>query len=316
MPSRRSFIAAATSLAAAPALFEHSAAANESRAQPRVRLCLNTSTVRGHNLSITEQVDLAAQAGYDGIEPWIRDVRKYVETGGSLPDLKRRINNAGLQVESAIGFAKWIVDDPDERKAGLAEFRSDMELLAAIGGTRIAAPPIGMHGKDSKPLDLDLAAERYRAALELGQQTGVVPQLEFWGPSKNLYKLEQALYVASAAGHSDACILPDIYHMFRGGSSFAGLGMLAGSAVHCFHMNDYPGGRERIAYNDSDRVYPGDGVAPVVDVLKTLLRSGFEGALSLELFNKSYWKQPAADVAQRGLQSMRSALAAAIASTE
>lgn len=313
MPSRRLFLTSIGAAAALPAVVGKPAAAQSDRKPAKIRYCLNTSTVRGQNLSVVEQVDLAAQTGYDGIEPWIGDLRKYVAGGGRLDELKRRISNAGLKVESAIGFAKWIVDDEAEREKGLAEFRSDMELIAAIGGTRIAAPPVGMHGNDSDTLDLDKAGERYRALLEIGEQTGVTPQLEFWGPSKNLHKLEQAVYVAAAAGHKDACLLPDIYHMFRGGSSFEAIGMLAGTAVHCFHMNDYPAGKERTEYMDSDRVYPGDGIAPVSDVIKSLVASGFSGALSLELFNKDYWKQPAEEVAKRGLESMREQVAKALA---
>ena len=38
---------------------------------PRVKYCLNMSTIRGHKLSITEEVDIAAEAGYRAIEPWI-----------------------------------------------------------------------------------------------------------------------------------------------------------------------------------------------------------------------------------------------------
>lgn len=314
MTSRRTFLSTAAAVALPLSVPASASGQTNARAKTaRVRYCLNTSTVRGHKLTIVEQVDLAAQAGYDGIEPWIGDLRKYVESGGKLVDLKRRISNAGLAVESAIGFARWIVDDESERAKGLDDFRSDMELLAQIGGVRIAAPPVGMHGGDASVLDLDVAAERYAAVLKLGRETGVTPQLEFWGPSKNLHKLEQAVYVACAAGDPDACLLPDIYHMYRGGSSFDGIGMLAGTAVHCFHMNDYPSGKERTEYKDSDRVYPGDGVAPIGAVLRTLLASGFDGALSLELFNKEYWKQPAAEVAARGLQSMREAVANATA---
>ncbi|HEX6986913.1 MAG TPA: sugar phosphate isomerase/epimerase, partial [Planctomycetaceae bacterium] len=44
---------------------------------PRVRYCLNTSTVRGQKLDLPALVDLAAAAGYDGIEPWINEITAY-----------------------------------------------------------------------------------------------------------------------------------------------------------------------------------------------------------------------------------------------
>ena len=276
-----------------------------------VRFCLNTSTVRGQNLSVPEQIKVAAEAGYDGIEPWLRDIDAYVESGGTLAELKSQLDDAGLRVESAIGFAKWSVNDDAERAEGLKTMRKDMQTLAAIGGTRIAAPPIGMHTPDAPSLVLDDAAERYAAILTLGRELGVTPQLEIWGFSKNLSKLAEVMYVATAAADDSVRILPDIYHLHRGGNSFDSLGMLPGTAVECFHLNDVAFTKPAAEMNDADRVYPGEGDAPIAACLRTLAASGFAGALSLELFNRDYWEQPAAAVARRGLESMRTVAAEA-----
>jgi sugar phosphate isomerase/epimerase len=277
-----------------------------------VRYCLNTGTIRGHELSLVDEIDLAAKTGYDGIEPWTREIQQYKDEGGSLPDLRKRIEDHGLRVESAISFARWIVVDEAERRQGLEDAKRDMELVAAIGGTRIAAPPAGASGRDAAKLDLFAAAGRYRTLLEAGRQIGVTPQVEVWGPSHNLSRLGEAVFVAVESGHPDACVLPDVYHVYRGGSEFAGLRLLSGTALHCFHMNDYPTDRPRESLTDADRVYPGDGDAPLDDILQTLCLIGFKGALSLELFNRDYWKQPVADVAQTGLAKMKSAVARAI----
>jgi sugar phosphate isomerase/epimerase len=73
-------------------------------------------------------------------------------------------------------------------------------------------------------------------------------------------------------------------------------------------MNDYPDiPRDKIT--DADRVYPGDGIAPVKDIVKMVLESGFRGVLSLELFNRSYWAQDPNVVAATGLQKMKASLA-------
>jgi sugar phosphate isomerase/epimerase len=59
------------------------------------------------------------------------------------------------------------------------------------------------------------------------------------------------------------------------------------------------------------RVYPGDGVAPLDEILRSLRAIGFRGFLSLELFNESYWRQPAGTVARVGLAKMRAVVARA-----
>lgn len=286
---------------------EAAAAAGSGKLSDRVRYCLNTSTVRGHKLSVPAQVDLAAKAGYDAIEPWIGDLRRFRDDGGDLAELAAQLKDAGLAVESAIGFAQWIVDDPQQRQAGLAEARRDMELLAAIGGKRLAAPPIGAH-REAGP-SLPVIAERYRALLEVGAEVGVVPQLELWGFSPTLSRLGELAYVAVEAGHPDACVLPDVYHIYKGGSDFAGLAMIEAARMHVFHMNDYPADPSREKIGDSDRVFPGDGVAPLDAILGTLRDHGFAGALSLELFNPEYWQRPAGEVAREGLAKMKAAVA-------
>ena len=268
--------------------------------------CLNTSTIRGQALGIAREVEIAAAAGYQAIEPWMRDLDKYVGDGGSLRDLGKRIADAGLSVESAIGFAQWIVDDPDLRKAGLEQAKRDMDTLLQIGGKRIAAPPIGAHDKPGP--DVLTAAARYRALLELGASLGIVPQVEVWGFSQTLSRLGETVCVAVESQHPQACVLPDVYHLHRGGSGFHGLKLLAGQAVHVFHMNDYPAEPAHDKLSDADRVYPGDGAAPLTSILQDLYANGFRGVLSLELFNRDYWKQDPLAVARTGLEKMRAAV--------
>ncbi len=65
-------------------------AASKSSAVKGFRYCLNTSTVRGQKLDLVTEVQIAAQAGYDGVEPWVREIQAYVNNGGQLKDLKRR----------------------------------------------------------------------------------------------------------------------------------------------------------------------------------------------------------------------------------
>lgn len=273
------------------------------------RYCFNTSTIRGQELPLEQEIELVGNAGYSGIEPWIGEIEKAVERGVSLKELRKRLGDAGLQVESAIGFARWIVDDESERKKGLEELKKDMDLVRELGGTYIAAPPAGMQDASSPDLDLFKAADRYRAALELGDKTGVTPMVEVWGFSKNVSRLGEAVFIALESQHPKACVLTDVYHLHKGGSDARSLKLLAGSGLPVIHTNDYPGGKSRAELTDADRVYPGDGIAPLKEILTILRDIGFNGALSLELFNKEYWKQDAATVVKTGLEKMKKAVA-------
>jgi 2-keto-myo-inositol isomerase len=306
--SRRGVLAGAAVAGIALGTKQFSAA--ETKSSPsRVQYSLNMSTVRGQKLSVPDQVDLAAKAGYDAIEPWIGELRQYEQSGGSIADLRKRIADRGLKVPSAIGFAEWIVDDEKRRAAGMEQAKKDMDLIRSIGGTHIAAPPAGATKEPS--VSLLQAAERYRALLDLGASIGVIPQLEVWGFSATLSKLGETMLVATESRHPKACVLLDVYHLYKGGSEFSALRLLSGAAMNCFHINDYPATPPRETIKDSDRVYPGDGIAPLTQMLRDLFSTGFSGTLSLELFNPNYWKRNAMEVASTGLAKMKEAVAKA-----
>ena len=275
-----------------------------------VKYCLNMSTIRGQKLTLPRQVEVAAKAGYQAIEPWMGELDQFVQDGGKLADLRKQIEDAGLTVESAIGFAQWIVDDDEKRKAGLEQAKKDMGTLQQLGGKRIAAPPTG--ATNQTDLNLLKAADRYRALLELGDTMGIIPQVEVWGFSTSLSRLGETMLVALEARHPKACVLPDVYHLYKGGSEFSGLRMISSESIQVFHMNDYPKEPPRATIKDADRVYPGDGIAPLGEILRTLFSNGFRGVLSLELFNPEYWKQDALEVAKRGLEKMKESVRKAV----
>jgi sugar phosphate isomerase/epimerase len=266
------------------------------------RTCLNTSTIRGQGLSLLEMIDAVAEAGYDGIEPWVREIDAYVAEGGTLAVLHHAIQDAGLQVPNVIGFFEWAVDDAEARAAALVEAERAMGLCTAIGCPRLAAPPSGIR---ETTVPLPRVAERYRAVLELGERTGVIPMVEFWGIAQTLSLLGEAVYVAMESGHRDACVLVDVFHMYKSGSPHDGLRLVGPETVGLVHMNDYPAAPPRATITDADRVYPGDGIAPIVQILRDLHAAGFAGMLSLELFNEAYWQQDALTVAKTGLAKMR-----------
>lgn len=322
-PSRRGWLLATAALGTQYSALspQYTAAAEPQKSDEPFGFCLNTSTVRdrGNSRPIVQLIEIAAKAGYQAIEPWTAELDAYVKQGGSLKDLGKRIADAGLVVPSAIGFAEWIVDDEDRRRKGLENAKRDMDWVRQIGGARLAAPPVGATGgtsarddpKRSQPVvDLLAAADRYRALLELGKSMDVTPMVEVWGFSKTLRRLGEAWLVAAECGKAGGCVLPDVYHLYKGGSDFAGLRLLSPAAVGIFHVNDYPK-KDRSTINDADRVYPGDGVAPLGEVFKALREIGYRGFLSLELFNREYWKQDGLTVAKTGLEKLKAAVKAA-----
>jgi 2-keto-myo-inositol isomerase len=271
--------------------------------------CLNTSTIRGNNLDIVGVVNAASKAGFHAIEPWIMELDRYTSGGGTLTDLGKRIADAGLTVEDAIAFNSFLDDDDARRAASMEKLKVDMDKVAQIGGKRIAAPP----GNNRAAVGLDSAAKYYRAALEMGERMGVQPLLELWGTHPVLGPLSHGIYATVASGRADASLLLDVFHLYKSGTPFTSLKQINGAALHVMHLNDYPQAADSSTLNDGNRIYPGDGVAPIGQILRDLRDNGFRGHLSLELFNREYWAKSADENLKTAMEKIRATVRAAMA---
>ena len=252
------------------------------------RVSLNTSTLMAYELPVDRQIDLIAAAGFDGTELWMRDIRAYLEKGGMRADLKEKLEAGNLVLENIIGFSQWCNDNAEERKKALEVLRDEMEIIADLGGGYIATPIMGIERLD--PARFDEYASRYRAILELGDQTGVVPLLELWGMGA-LHRVSDCAQIAVATGHPKASVLLDIYHVHRGGNAWDTVDLLNGGRLPVIHMNDYPATPAWNELTDADRVLPGEGACPFNTVIPKLYKAGFRGGFSVELFNRGYWAQ-------------------------
>jgi len=270
--------------------------------------CMNTSTLRNFGLDLAEEARICAEVGFQAVEPWVRQLEAHKDKGGSLADLRKLLEDLGLEVAGAIAFFKWADADPQVRADALEDARRQMELVAAVGGRSIAAPPFGQVAETS----LDAMAESFRELDAVGKQVGVKPILEFWGMAPRLRTLAETLYVAAATRLPDVQILVDVYHLYKGGSGHSTIGLVKGNAIGIVHINDYPANPPRERIQDSDRVFPGDGIAPMGQFLRDLADAGYRGMLSLELFNADYGERSPAEVAREGLEKTRAAVQAAL----
>jgi len=103
-----------------------------------------------------------------------------------------------------------------------------------------------------------------------------------------------------------------VFHIYKSGADFNGLRLMSNRMIQVFHMNDYPADPPREKARDSDRVFPGDGVAPLSQIVRDLADNGGGQVLSLELFNPTYWQRDALEVARTGLEKMKAAVAKAL----
>ena len=95
--------------------------------------------------------------------------------------------------------------------------------------------------------------------------------------------LATLLRMTREAGHPAMKPLFDFYHFLSGPSKLEELdGVRAGEIGHV-HFQDLPNIPQELM-DQTTREIPGDGVAPLDRVLRTLQAKGYTGTLSVELF--------------------------------
>jgi sugar phosphate isomerase/epimerase len=224
-----------------------------------------------------------------------------VEQGGSIPELKRAVSDAGLHVVSVIALHSWVTSLGDEHRRVLDDCRRRMTQAAELGSPYIVASP------PQEVVDVNRASDRFGELLEIGEQVGVTPSMEFLGFVDGVKNVATAWAIAAGSGkpRAKATIVADVFHMMRGGGSIDDLLTIKGDRLACFHINDLPEKPDPLTQRDEDRVMVGEGIADLPRVIANLRSIGYRGPLSLELFNRKLWEQDPLDVVKRGLARIR-----------
>lgn len=263
-------------------------------------LALNTSTIRP--ASLMEKIRIAGETGYQAIELWNDDLTAYEEKHGSLADVKRALDDYGLPVVTVIALHGWLDTTGSAHQEAVEEAKRRMAQAAAVGSTySVASPP-------REVADLQLGGQNYRELLELGRELGVKPAMEFLGFVDGINQVKHARKVMEVANHPDSTIVLDPFHIYRGGGEADDMRGIPAEKIAVFHFNDAPASPPRAEQTDADRVYPGDGILNLKAMVDILKDAGYQGAISLELFNPSYWAQDPREVARIGLEKMKAAI--------
>ncbi|QAY66978.1 TIM barrel protein [Paenibacillus protaetiae] len=269
------------------------------------RTSLNASTLFPYKLNMEEQIRIAAEAGYDGIEIWIRDLLAYTGSGRSAAQLRQLAEQAGIEIAGAISFIPWADRDEAVRAEGRRQAEEELAMLAELGCPAFAAPPFG-NVRDMPPAQI---AAYYAELAEQAKPYGITPILEFWGRSPVLATLGEALDIASLSGLPQVPLLLDPFHLYTGGSNLADLSRLSSADIGMFHANDYAAVPPKASITDADRLFPGDGIAPSAALAAALAGCGYRGFVSLELFAADYEGRTALETARYGLAKMKTAYA-------
>jgi len=257
-------------------------------------LCLNASTIKPQPL--IEKIRLAAEAGFEGIELWLNDVYEYIGRGGEVRDVETALADHGLIVPSVIAIRKWGDEEGWEHKLVMDEAQRRFELGARLGAPVIVATPPMV-----KPQTQHLPG-RYRELLALGRRCGIRPTFEYISFFASVSTLRGAWEVVQKADDPDATLILDAFHNWNCGSTLDELRAIPAERISHYHIDDAHPGKPAGTQKDPDRVMVGEGQIDLAAEIAVLREIGYEGTVSLELFNEELWAKDPAEVLKVGYE--------------
>ena len=124
-----------------------------------------------------------------------------------------------------------------------------------------------------------------------------------WGRHVNDYR--QSWEVVRRADHPAVGLVLDSFHVLARGSELAPLHDIPKERIFLVQMADAPRlDMDYLSWSRHYRCFPGQGELPVAAFMDALQQTGFDGLLSLEIFNDSFRAGSARSVAVDGQRSL------------
>lgn len=244
----------------------------------KMTLCLHSTTSAG--------------AGYRGaIEGWARAGIKYVEINAVLLDeflktdtlagARKVLDDNGLTaVHGGVGVNGLLEPNPEHASA-LESLKRRLEMFAYLGVGKVSTTSGGSQKLTAD--DYPAVVDHMRVVGDTARAFGITCCVEFVRTSTYMSTLLTALKLTREAAHPNFGITFDFYHFWSGLNRIEDMDQIRPGEIQHVHFQDVPDMPRELLDNNS-RFIPGDGVSPIVPMLKKLAAKGYAGPLSVELF--------------------------------
>lgn len=284
MLSRRTLLAAPAALLASRVAFGQPASR-------RMRLCLHTNTSSG--AGYRGALEGWAKAGIREVEVASNVVEAFLK-GDTLDAARRVLTDNGLTPVHASVPGNLLEATPD-RAPVVETLKKRLEMLASLGFTKVYTTT----NSTLKPVpdQYERVAENMRALGEIAKSFNMMMSVEFVRASPYMSTLPTALKVTRQAAHPNFGVMFDFYHFWSGHNRLEDMDQIRHGEIQHVHFQDVPD-IPRETLDNNTRVIPGDGIAPIVPILRKLRQKGYHGPLSVELFAPQFRDGSPYDVAR------------------
>ena len=249
--------------------------------------------------TLRQKLEAIAAAGFDGVELFEAD---FLHFNGSAADLRRMAADLGLSIDlyQPLRDMEGLTDAAFARALERAEAKFDLmqELGAPLVLCCSNALPQAIDDPELAAAQLHTVAERAaRRNLRVGYEALA------WG--RHTSRFGQAWEIVRRADHPHLGLILDSFHTLSLQDDPAALAGIPGDRIFFVQMADAPlMSLDVLHWARHHRVFPGQGDLDVIGFFEQVLRAGYTGALSLEIFNDLFRETPNRRTAVDAMRSL------------
>ncbi|WP_077488754.1 bifunctional sugar phosphate isomerase/epimerase/4-hydroxyphenylpyruvate dioxygenase family protein [Sinomonas mesophila] len=248
--------------------------------------------------TLEEKMRAAAKAGFDGIEIFEADL---VASPLSPEDVRALAADLGLGLDLYQPFRDLDSVPEELYRANLRRAEAKFRLMGRLGiDTILVCSNVATASID----DDALRAEQLRGLAELAAEHGVRVAYEAlaWGTYVNDY--EHAWRIVADADHPSLGTCLDTFHILSRGWDTEPIERIPAEKIFFVQVADAPKlSMDVLSWSRHYRVFPGEGQFDLPTFLGHVARTGYNGPVSLEVFNDTFRQ---ADVERTAVDAMRS----------
>lgn len=257
------------------------------------------------NIPFVERVEAAAKAGFSAITIFPSDYRNAIDREGlSERGMASLLADHGLCIAELDPLLDWIpalrADDAAPNPWGGNE-QDFYEIANALGARSLN---VALASEAGLPLDTIVSA--FADVCDRAATHDLLVHLEFL-PWSQIANLETAFEVVTLANRNNGGIMLDTWHHYRSGSANSTISDAA-SRIYALQISDAPeqAADDMITETLAHRLLPGEGDIDLQDILGRLKVESCQAPVGVEVFSTELQKIPAADIAQRAADCIRS----------
>ncbi|WP_405962824.1 sugar phosphate isomerase/epimerase and 4-hydroxyphenylpyruvate domain-containing protein [Streptomyces sp. NBC_00723] len=252
--------------------------------------------------SLTEKLTAAARAGFDGVEIFENDL---LASPLTPEEIRARCADLGLGIDLYQPMRDIEAVPAEEFARNLRRARHKFQLMERLGADTVLVC------SSVSPLAADddaLAAGQLSELADLAQDFGIRVAYEALAWGRHVSTYDHAWRIVEAAGHPALGTCLDSFHILSRSSDpkdLEGIEDIPGEKIFFLQLADAPLlGMDVLQWSRHHRCFPGQGGFDVAGLVKHVLRTGYEGPLSLEVFNDVFRQAEAGPTAVDARRSL------------